>query len=375
MCIDNKTMSNSLGKVGNGRHVQANTVTATRLQTTSMQTATIVTGSQPLSSESVLFTESSDVHDDPGAGRGRLWVLDSSPNDLIFTDDEGTDFNLVVGGRGVRAGEDLATVLDNGNDANELSINNLDSISFSGPVTMTGPTTNDAVLIGNGAFGIGTNNIAIGRNARTTNMALTPVANGIAIGHDSKAYTGGIAIARLAKAGSAGSIAIGANSSAAGNYAIAIGNPLSMPQPPLVTDSVRANYAHCIVFGAPARVNCTGTGAIALNTTNAATVATDAICLGSPLTSGSVGSEGILMGTGTVGANAIAIGGILNVPVAMGTVPANELKIALSSTTSLQTNLMDNVRGTGAVSLPTDAEFITVTIGGVDRRIQLFTTA
>lgn len=54
------------------------------------------------SSEYIQFTEAASVPGgDPVAGKARLWVKAETPNVLMFTDDEGTDFNLVTGGGGL----------------------------------------------------------------------------------------------------------------------------------------------------------------------------------------------------------------------------------------------------------------------------------
>lgn len=337
-----------------GRHLHTDSVTATKLQTNSIETSSInVTGTQALSAESIVLPESSDIHADPGAGRGRLWVLDSSPHNLIFTDDEGTDINMTEGGRsagGLRpAADNLATVLSSGNDANALSIENLNNISFVNAAKILPASSTSATMIGNGAFGNGTKNIAIGTNARTTNLALTPVANGIAIGADTQAYTGGIAIGYDAQATDAHAVAIGRHTRTAGGKTVAIGF------------SASAQFTNAIAIGHNALV--TGANGIAIGYN--AVAAANGVCVGN---NSSVAANGCLLGTGTVGVHAIGLG------FGLGTVPANHLKIKVGTAT-LQTDLLINVRGAGAVALPTNCDFITVTLGAVTRRIELFTTA
>ena len=58
-----------------------------------------ITGQVETSVE-VLFTERADHIFPPAATRGILWVRDDSPNVLVYTDDAGTDHNLIQAGSG-----------------------------------------------------------------------------------------------------------------------------------------------------------------------------------------------------------------------------------------------------------------------------------
>jgi len=50
--------------------------------------------------DALLMNETAAVPTAPSAGQGTLWIRDDTPNVLIFTDDAGTDHNLLAGGGG-----------------------------------------------------------------------------------------------------------------------------------------------------------------------------------------------------------------------------------------------------------------------------------
>jgi hypothetical protein len=71
--------------------------------------------------ESATFTEANTVPEGaPSAGTARLWVKDTSPNTLVFTDDAGTDFTVAGDG----SAHSLAATLVAGNTtgANDIEI-------------------------------------------------------------------------------------------------------------------------------------------------------------------------------------------------------------------------------------------------------------
>lgn len=56
-----------------------------------------MSGNLSLTSSDIIFTEQADHQSTPGTGFGYLWVKNTSPSTLIFTDDAGTDTTLGYG--------------------------------------------------------------------------------------------------------------------------------------------------------------------------------------------------------------------------------------------------------------------------------------
>lgn len=67
-------------------------------------------GTNPTLSNDLIFNEQADHSSTPGAGKGYLWVKNTAPSTLIFTDDTGADTTLGSGG-GISDGDTLSTGL------------------------------------------------------------------------------------------------------------------------------------------------------------------------------------------------------------------------------------------------------------------------
>lgn len=124
--------TSTIGGVGN-KSVQAPKVSCRSLATSKSETNTIVfgeTASQP----------------SPGNAKGLLWLKNTTPSSLMFTNDTGTEVDV--------SSPTLESVLANGNDANDQDIIDVRQMTFEGNVR-----------IGDGSLASGTDSISIGVNA------------------------------------------------------------------------------------------------------------------------------------------------------------------------------------------------------------------
>lgn len=71
----------------------------------------------------LVFTEKADHSSTPGAGKGYLWVKNTAPSSLIFTDDGGTDTTLGAAGGGIsNVVEDTTPQLGGDLDTNDFGL-------------------------------------------------------------------------------------------------------------------------------------------------------------------------------------------------------------------------------------------------------------
>lgn len=335
---------NQLGTVGLGQHFQAGTLSANRVRVNTVSTDTIVT-SESMDSTSILLSEASS-RIAPGAGKGRLWVRDDSPNVLVFTNDEGTDMVFGVG--------DLAAVLNSGNDANDQAIDNVSGVNFSAGVQLDGSAgTSTSVAIGSTAAANGAGDVAIGQGATTS----ADHSNSIAIGYnattsDSECVAiagtaaGHGAVSVMGYASGARGIAIRATSK--GNDAIAIGQ-LSY-----------TSGADSISIGVNADAN-SSVGAVTIGRDSNVT-GDDAIAIGSQASV--TGDHGVAIGMlAEAGANELAI----NVSGAAATGTSGSLKTTLTAVDG------GSLTGGGITPPATISRYLTVTIGATVYKIPLYT--
>ncbi len=69
--------------------------------TSDTQTLTNKTLTNPTMGNDIIFDEQADHSSTPGAGKGYLWVKNTAPSTLIFTDDTGSDTTVGAGGGGI----------------------------------------------------------------------------------------------------------------------------------------------------------------------------------------------------------------------------------------------------------------------------------
>jgi hypothetical protein len=254
-----------------GSHLQANSITGRQVNTSNVNIVPTTSGSG-LTAKNILICDTSS-QPTPGAGKGRVWVRDDTPNVLVFTDDVGTDTELGQGGiavseEGVSVGtgfavldfigsavtatdagsgvasitvaagsSSLTDVLTANNDAGGLNIENIrelnfdtttNGISIGTDVESTNCSTASSICIGKGAScTTRTYNVVIGFGARSNNGN-----SNVVLGHGANhASSSGVAIGINATTFSNRGIAIGSDtvangasdSMAMGNYASSIG--------------------------------------------------------------------------------------------------------------------------------------------------------
>jgi hypothetical protein len=182
----------------------------------------------------------------PGAGKGTVFVKNSSPSTLGFVDDSGVETVLA-------ADQTLSSVLTTGDDATGLNLENVGELNFdtAGPkgieigtdagsasaatatdiaIGASATAGGDSVVIGDGAsVGAFTDCVCIGMNA-------------VCGGNDSVAIGGNSTVAQAANAASSLAVAIGRNS-AANHRAVCIG----------YSAASTGNYAVCLGPSASAR--------------------------------------------------------------------------------------------------------------------------
>ena len=104
----------------------------------------------------IVFTEKADHTSSPGAGFGYLWVKNTAPSTLIFTDDTGADTTLGSGGGGGDEWSDAvdADIVPDGDGTRDLGSNaarfaelHVDTIDLNGSTVITGFTGSDATLV------------------------------------------------------------------------------------------------------------------------------------------------------------------------------------------------------------------------------------
>ncbi len=197
------------------------------------------------SGNDVQFGGSLFIQEEPAAGTnrtgfGQLWVRNDVPNTLMFTDDEGNDHDLTVGG-----GEDYIVI----NSAGTLpTASGADAISIG--ESAEGQNTN-AISIGTGAGSttglVGTSSISIGDGANSATSWIGTNSIGIGRSVISRGTNSG-ALGNVSQATGVNAWAIGAGATATATNAIALG------------ESADATAQGALVFGR--RMRATAQGAI-----------------------------------------------------------------------------------------------------------------
>ena len=232
-------------------------------------------GSKLLLTGSMYMTEQAAAAADT-AGQGQLWVKNAAPNELWFTDDTGTDTNLLTSAAGFDPDVDAFDIgsdavasgtsgIGLGHDANSTGDEAI-AIGYAAQATQ-----NSAVAIGDSADSDGVWAIAIG-DASSIDLSGT---DGVAIGRSATITANRcVVIGATSSSGNVGGICLGWDAIVSANYGIAIGYN---------SDATAANGI-CLGQGTDA----TGISAIAIGVGSQST-STDTIAIGEGATASADG--------------------------------------------------------------------------------------